>query len=194
MSAKSQLTSASTYVQRALLLSIYRRPFYHQLHSYLYAFEVISFILNSRTKLPMSEKWRTSKAWNLCFILSYGPTISNLALKSMKQLNLKSIFPNNIDPEMRNNMECLLMSHEFHDNCFHIQESSLKPSNLDISCNNPMCCKWFCFISKVTVKGLFYGSFHFLKENHTHVRTHTHTHTHTHTPYRGFCLNLYFLK
>ena len=140
----------------------------------------------------MSEKWRTSKAWNLCFILSYGPTISNLALKSMKQLNLKSIFPNNIDPEMRNNMECLLMSHEFHDNCFHIQESSLKPSNLDISCNNPMCCKWFCFISKVTVKGLFYGSFHFLKENHTHVRTHTHTHTHT--PHRGFCLNRYFLK
>lgn len=66
------------------------------------------------------------------------------------------------------------MSPEFPSNCFHIPDSSLKPCNLDISWNNPMCGKWFCFISWVTVKGLFSGSFHFPKENHTHACAYEH--------------------
>lgn len=74
------------------------------------------------------------------------------------------------------------MSPEFPSNCFHIQDSSLKPCNLDISWNNPMCCKWFCFISWVTVKGLFSGSFHFLKENHTLMRVWTCNKGNMHAP------------
>lgn len=98
---KSPLTSASTNVHHAVL-HIYRKSFYHPLPSYQYAAEVILFLYTLKTKLPTPEEPRTLKQRSLCFMSLYGPTAYNLVLKSIKHRNLKSIFPNNIDPEMRN--------------------------------------------------------------------------------------------